>query len=184
MTTPPQVRLALDRVLLEHPRALHVRRMRSALWLYLVLASRTTVESPDVSFDPAGIGQSMGLSEGTIRSWLGHLRNHGYVKLRRTGGSITATVCHGAAVSVRVESAPSTASRFFTVPKLEQALGETGYRESLQGALVTHADDAMQRALAGALAMPASEIRRSRTALFLFLLKRHAQATPTDDSRD
>ena len=44
----------------------------------------------------------------------------------------------------------------------------------LQTALDAHDDGVVKRALAGTLAVPETQIRRSRTALFIYLLKRHA----------
>ena len=81
MTQPLTItNLTIDRALLAHPGALHLRRMRIALWLYLYLK---TLAGPDgtAEFDPADVGRSMGLPEGTIRSWIGHLRKGGYLFL-------------------------------------------------------------------------------------------------------
>lgn len=175
MTTSPRLRFALDRSLLEHPRAFHLRRMRAALWLYLVLVAQIARPQVGVPIDPPRLAERMGVPEGTIRSWLGHLRKHGYIRLSRAGKSVVAQLRHvEPAVPEQTDQAPV---RFFSIPKLESALGESGYRESLQGALVTHNDAAVQRSLAAALAVPAAEIRRSRTALFLYFLKRHAQSS-------
>jgi hypothetical protein len=71
---------------------------------------------------------------------------------------------------------PATAAptRFFTVAKLQRALGEPGNDEALQAALSLYPDTVVKRALAGTLAVPETQIRRSRTALFIYLLKRHA----------
>ena len=39
-TSHDPITLTLDRRILEHPRAYHLRRMRGALWLYLDLLAR------------------------------------------------------------------------------------------------------------------------------------------------
>jgi hypothetical protein len=118
----------------------------------------------------------MGLPEGTVRSWLGHLRKAGYLEAIRLNGKVR--------VSIKRAEAPEPASqttqtptRFFTVPKLQRALGEPGNEEALQAALALHPDAVVKRALAGTLAVPETQIRRSRLALFIYLLKRHAQDT-------
>jgi hypothetical protein len=130
--------------------------------------------------DPAAIGAEMGLPEATIRSWLGHLRQARYVDAHRLNGHVRVTIrtVHLPTSPVH-PSTPSTPplSRFFTAQKLEEALGETGQRESLEAALNLHLDSVIRRALAGALAVPGPQIRRSRTALFLYLLKRYAHET-------
>lgn len=170
--TPTPVTLRLDRGLLEHPEALHLRRMRAAIWLYLVLVSRLPADADELTLDIQAVAQAMGLPEGTVRSWLGHLRKHRYVRFRRVGDSVRVAVRHLPRRPTPTEPPPKP--RLFTVAKLERALDETGHRDALEPALGTHDDDVVKRALAGTLAVPTSEIRRSRTALFLYLLKKHA----------
>lgn len=168
-TMSDSVEMHLPGRLLFHPRAFHVRRMRSAIWLYLALLALMPAASASVDADPADLGRVMGLPESTVRSWLGHLRKHRYVTTQSLGGSIRVRVKRLPRSTVP-EAPPAT--RFFTVAKLEQALGETGHRDLLESALAANADPTIKQALANALAVPAIEIRRSRTALFLYLLKR------------
>jgi hypothetical protein len=177
---PDRITVTLERRILEHPRALHVRRMRAAVWLYLGLLSRLPQGSDTLEVEPRTLASAMGLPEGTIRSWLGHLRKGRYVELVRLNGG----------VRVRVKRVPppdpakrQDPQRFFTPAKLMHSLDETEGRKLLEDALEAYGDDVIRRALAGALAVPAGQIRKSRTALFLYLLKRHAHETPEDDPR-
>lgn len=167
------ITIPLPRRLLEHPEGLHIRRLRSAIWLYLALLVRLPSGTDALEVDPKGFGDRMGLPEGTIRSLLGHLRKGRYVEVRRLNGSYRVRV-----KGLGLPAQPAIAEpvpRLFTVAKLERALGDRGNRAALESALTAHGDPAIQKALAGALAVPAAEIRRSRTALFLYLLKRHAE---------
>src|SRR5262245_22501697 len=86
MSSPQPITLTLDRRILEHPRAYHLRRMRAGLWLYLDLLARRPAGSETFEVEPAAIGRDMGLPEGTIRSWLGHLRKAGYLEVVRLNG--------------------------------------------------------------------------------------------------
>lgn len=176
MSSPQPITLSLDRRILEHPRAYHLRRMRAGLWLYLDLLARLPAGAETFEVEPAAIGREMGLPEGTVRSWLGHLRRAGYLDAVRLNGKVRVTIKRPEAPEPRpsVEAAPT---RFFTVAKIQRALGEPGNEEALQATLNLHPDSAIKRALAGTLAVPETEIRRSRTALFIYLLKRHAQDT-------
>ena len=174
MSSSEPITLSLDRRILEHPRAYHLRRMRAGLWLYLDLLARLPADAETFEVEPAAIGRDMGLPEGTIRSWLGHLRKVGYVEAVRLNGKSRVTIKRAAAPEPPVES-PAIPNRFFTVPKLQRALGEAGSDEALQAALSLYPDAVVKRALAGTLAVPETQIRRSRTALFIYLLKRHAQ---------
>lgn len=176
MSSPLPITLQLDRRILEHPRAYHLRRMRAGIWLYLDLLARLPAGAETFEVEPAAIGRDMGLLEGTIRSWLGHLRKAGYLDAVRLNGSVRVTMKRAEAPEVAPPVIP-VPTRFFTVPKIQRALGEPGNDEALQAALSLYPDAVIKRALAGTLAVPETQIRRSRTALFIYLLKRHAQDT-------
>jgi hypothetical protein len=172
MSSPQSLTLTLDRCILEHPRAYHLRRMRAGLWLYLDLLARLPAGADTFEVEPAAVGRDMGLPEGTVRSWLGHLRKAGYLGAVRLNGKLRVTIKRAAAPE---PFEPVMPTRFFTVAKLQRALGEPGNAETLQAALGLYPDEVVKRALAGTLAVPETQIRRSRTALFIYLLKRHAQ---------
>ena len=176
MSSPQPITLQLDRRILEHPRAYHLRRMRAGLWLYLDLLARLPAGADTFEVEPAAIGRDMGLPEGTVRSWLGHLRKSGYIDAVRLNGTTRVTMKRAVTPEPPAES-PATPTRFFTVAKLQRALGESGNDEALQATLSLYPDVVVKRALAGTLAVPETQIRRSRTALFIYLLKRHAQST-------
>jgi len=174
MSSPQPITLTLDRRILEHPRAYHLRRMRAGLWLYLDLLARRPAGSEAFEVEPAAIGRDMGLPEGTIRSWLGHLRKARYLNAVRLNGSTRVTMKRFATPETPDSVATAQPERFFTVSKLQRALAEPGNDETLQAALSLYPDTVIKRALAGTLAVPETQIRRSRTALFIYLLKRHA----------
>ncbi len=175
MPQPHRTRLEFERRLLEHPAAYHLRRMRLALWLYLDLLTRLLAGQDTLEVDPMAVAMDMGLPEGTVRSWLGHLRRMQYLKVERLNGTMRVRIGRLGLP----EPPPAPKPRFFTVRKLERALGETGNEKQLEAAL-TFPDDVVKRALAGALAVPEAQIRKSRTALFVYLLKRYA--TPPEDA--
>ena len=167
------ITLAFDRRLLEHPRAYHLRRMRVGIWLYLDLLARLSSQAGTLVVDPAVVGRDMGLSEGTVRSWLGHLRKGGYVKTQRQDGAFRVTLDGRKIPSA--ERPP--AIKHHTVDSLAAALGESGSELALEAALGLHALRAINQALKTAMSVPQSKIRASRTALFLYLLKQDAPKT-------
>jgi len=173
MPTESPITLTLDRRILEHPRAYHLRRMRGAIWLYLDLLARMPSGAGTIEVVPAAVGGVMGLPEGTVRSWLGHLRKSGYLEAKRLNGKVQVTIEN------RTPAAPTTDApapvRFFTAAKIIRTLGERADPDAIDEALDRYPDAAIRRALAGAMATPPEKIRRSRTALFLYLLKRYAQ---------
>src|SRR4029077_20516811 len=95
MSSPQPITLTLDRRILEHPRAYHLRRMRAGIWLYLDLLARLPAGAETIEVEPAAIGADIGLDEGTVRSWLGHLRKAGYVRAERLNGMVRVTVKKG-----------------------------------------------------------------------------------------
>src|SRR5216117_3277363 len=118
MTQTSTVTLTLDLRLLRHPRAYHLRRMRAGIWLYLDLLARLPTGAETIEVEPAVIGEAMGLPEGTVRSWLGHLRKAGYVAAERLNGTVRVTIKKGF-----VPEPPVTPQeRFFTVQKLQRML--------------------------------------------------------------
>ncbi len=175
MRTDP-ITITLDRRLLEHPEAHHLKRMRGAIWLYLDLLARIPTGAGTIEVEPAAVAGAMGLPEGTVRSWLGHLRKAGYIDAERLNGSVRVTIDREERAGQVAEGNPEPKpKRFFTAAKVMRALGERVDREAIEDAVDHHSDEVLRRALAGAMATPAEKIRRSRTALFLFLLKRYAQ---------
>jgi len=172
MSSASSLHLTLDRRLLRHPRAYHLRRMRQGIWLYLDLLARLPAGTETLELEPAAVGEEMGLAEGTVRSWLGHLRKAGYLEAVRLNGKVRISIRDGR-LSEPIET---PRHRFFTAAKLQRALGDQGNTEVFEAVLRDHPDTVIRRALAGALAVPDSQIRRSRTALFLFLTNRYAHA--------
>src|SRR5258706_2630741 len=125
MSSPEPITLTLDRRILEHPRAYHLRRMRAGLWLYLDLMARQPAGAETFEVEPAAIGRDMGLPEGTVRSWLGHLRKAGYVDSERLNGKVLVTMKRAdGPTSERPDEAPTQPLRFFTVAKLQRVLGD------------------------------------------------------------
>jgi hypothetical protein len=172
MSLRDPITLTLDRRLLEHPRAYHLRRMRLAIWLYLDLLARLSGQAGTLEMEPAAVGRDMGLPEGTIRSWLGHLRKGGYIKRRRHDGLVDVTLDGRKTPAGNVVRANR-----HTVASLTRALGESGSEVALEAALRLYSPRIVEEALREATEVPQSRIRHSRTALFLYLLKDYAAKT-------
>jgi hypothetical protein len=173
MSSRSPITLTLDRRLLEHPRAYHLRRMRQGIWLYLDLLARLAGRPGTLEVEPAAVGRDMGLPEGTIRSWLGHLRQGGYTRIRRLNRAIEVTVLGAETPARKPEPETTVKVRVKTPEDLARALGEPGDPTAFQAALNLYPKRVIERSLKAALAVPQREIRHSRTALFLYLLKHH-----------
>src|SRR5258705_464363 len=88
---------------------------------------------------------------------------------------LSSAICFRASPPAPRPNAPPPPTRFCRVATLHRPLGEPGNEEALQAALNLRWDAVVKRALPGPLAVPEPQSRRSRTALFIYLLKRHAQ---------
>src|SRR5216684_3768425 len=116
MSSSQPITLSLDRRILEHPRAYHLRRMRAGIWLYLDLLARQPTGAETFEVEPAAIGRDMGLPEGTVRSWLGHLRKAGYLDAERLNGKVRITMKRADGLGSEKPDEPLVQSlRFFTV---------------------------------------------------------------------
>ena len=80
MSSPQPITLTLDRRILEHPRAYHLRRMRAGLWLYLDLLARLPAGADTFEVEPAAVGWDMAPPP----PWSGNLAR-GIVKEARSG---------------------------------------------------------------------------------------------------
>jgi hypothetical protein len=172
MPSTESFQITLDRRLLRHPRAYHLRRMRQGLWLYLDLLARLPAGTDTLEVEPAVVAGEMGVEEGFVRSWLGHLSKARYLSTDRLNGVVRVVIKRGYVP----EPVEPPRQRLFSVAKLQRALGDTGNDEAFEAVLRDHPDLIIRKALAGALAVPDAQIRLSRTALFLYLLKRYAHA--------
>ena len=176
MTNHDAITLTLDRGLIEHPQALHLKRMRTTIFLYLALLARLPAGADTIEVSVRTLSETLGLHEGTVRSWLEHLKRAGYIGLRRLNGSVLVRF-PAPAIRPRPQrgapAQPPDDENYFSVARVQRTLGESADPDGLAAALSQHSAHTIQRALAGALAPAASEIRRSRTALFLYLLKRY-----------
>lgn len=165
--------------LVADPRATHVRRMRQAIWLYLYLLLAMNPSTGKRLLDPRQVAEAMGLREATIRSWLGHLRKQGYVTAERQGDLVLVKVTRWQEETPSAEPAPEP-------PDLPTAQpGPLISRDTLASALECDPEDPfltevlaredpgrLREVLDRVERIPQAQIRKSRLALFRFLLNR------------
>jgi DNA-binding transcriptional ArsR family regulator len=172
---------SLRRGLVADPEAKHVHRMRQAVRLYLNLLLAANPETGKRLLSPALIAREMGLREETIRSWLGHLRGGGYVTLERQGDLVLVTVnkwrqARGrkATRSEKPEPATRRSRTGLTPVKLAQALGCAPGEPFLAEVLTQEDPERIRAALEKVTRVPEDRIRKSRLALFRYLLTKHS----------
>ena len=154
--------------LIADPAAKHYRQMRQAIWLYLFLLLAMPVQSGRRLLDAKAIAEAMGLQKATIQSWLGHLRAQGYLSLERQEGRMWIRISKWHEDDQGTGPVSHDSDR---AKELARALGEPAEIHSLSRVLQEYDSEKVETALNRVLAVPESQIRKSRLALFLYFLK-------------
>jgi hypothetical protein len=180
------------------PQAKHYRRMRNAVWLYLYLMICANPKTGKLTACVSDIAESMGHSEATISSWLGHLRKWHYVSLEKQKKSLylkinqwkdiidvpqRATLSQtNEAIKGRKKTLPKAPAKDVLPPEPVkmaqqiagefQAVSSFPYFEKL---CRSYPRELILKAYNKTKAIPAEKIKKSRGALFVYLVKKYAQ---------
>lgn len=170
--------ILLRRGLVVDSEARHYRAMRQSVWLYLYLLLAVNPTTGTRLLSPALVAQQMGLNEDTIRSWLGRLRKAGYLRVERQGDYLRVEMKRWRvpvrpAVEKHVEDEPQPKARGGMTPELlARRLGEEPGDPFWEHAVSTWDDPTIRRVLEEVEKVPTERIRKSRAALFRYLITR------------
>jgi hypothetical protein len=167
--------------LLYHPKARHIRVMKHGIWLYLAMLDRVHSTTGQVQLDLGRLSADMGLAHGTICSWLGHLRKENYLGVTKQHGALTVTISGWTPSTVEMTARshehqqPSDAmgandQAFATM--LAGALQDTDNYDLYLQLVGQYSRAQLNSALESTLRVPRAKIKKSRAALFHYLLKR------------
>lgn len=188
----------LFREIVADPQARHYRRMRNAIWLYLYLLIHANPKTGKITTCVSDIAESMGQSEATIGSWLGHLRKWHYVSLEKRKQSLNLKINQWKViidVPQRVTQSQTTGTvkgRKKAVPKAPakdvlpaesvktaqkiakefQAVSSLPYFEKL---CRSYPRELILKAYKDTKSIPSEKIKKSRGALFVYLVKKYGQ---------
>jgi len=185
--------------LVADPEAKHYRRMKQAVWLYLYLIAFSNLRTGKLISNIADIAQDMGLGEETIRSWLGHLRRRHYVIVERQGDELLFKITKWKSIITNVDTSlpqikPKKKSDFpktvtenglddesnmrassSLVNEVVDQLQEPSSRARFEEICRVYPPDIIRQALKEAKAVHPERIKKSRGALFIYLVKKYAQ---------
>jgi DNA-binding transcriptional ArsR family regulator len=171
--------ILLRRGLVADPEARHYRAMRQAVWLYLYLLLAVNPTTGARLLSPAQIATQMGLNEETIRSWLGRLRKAGYLRVERQGDYLRVEMKRWQApvrpaVPATADPKPPVAKprSGMTAELLARRLGEEPGDPFWEHAVETWDQTTIRRVLDEVERVPAEQIRKSRAALFRYIITR------------
>jgi len=126
------------------------------------------------------ISQDMGIKQETIRSWLGHLRKQGYVSVKGQGEYLIITVTGLKPIPERPQAKVLKSDEVVNVEqqRLAQRITQEfedednlGYYEDL---CERYPNNLINRAFSEVQKVPQPKIKKSRGALFTYLVKKYA----------
>lgn len=179
------------------PAAKHIKRLGPAVWLLMYLIASAHVKTGKLVTTFSSIATQMGISEATVCSWLGHLRKWQYVSIQKEGQEVRFRIARWKTFPGEIVPHTTTAAenrgakprypefalkRPLTVEKaqiLAQRIAEDfGEQKNLHYIFAVckqYPPLIIKEAFTKVAAMPAERIRKSRSALFVYLAKKYAQ---------
>lgn len=168
----------------------HYQRLRDSMWLYLALVLLVE-EDGAVRKSFQELSRLTGIKPATLRSWAGHLRKAGLIRLEQMGSvEVLKFHVHGLAAH---EEAPKTQSQ---APGDPEELQESSERNPMLVALAAFVRrglsdeeasleeyielcehvprEVIKTAFEQSRRVPAEKIRKSRAALFRYLIQTYA----------
>lgn len=186
------------------PNAKHYHRIKQAIWLYLFFIAYSNLKTGKMIVSLTDISEQMGIREETVRSWLGHLKKWNYVTSKKQGGEFIFKIAkwnnilddQGIAVSnpekenpkgrfsrknnaiLRVEKAPPS-ELGKTIAEELKANESVSYFEHLCN---LYPKDIVLKSFKETIAIPVNKIKKTRIALFVYLVKKYALQTKSTSS--
>ncbi|MCL4704889.1 hypothetical protein KJ068_06995 [bacterium] len=187
--------------LIADPKAKHYQRMKQAVWLYLYFIAFSNLKTGKLTAQLSDIAHDMGLPEETLRSWLGHLRKWHYVMAEKQGDEVLFKITKWKNIATELEATVSPQQEKLKkntgrrIEPIQTASGEerkvhdvSGLAHEIASALEEpdnqpyfeelcrrYSDHIIQKSLEEARAVPTEKIKKSRGALFAYLVKKYAR---------
>jgi hypothetical protein len=160
----------------------HYYKLKQGLWLYLYLLIKAHPESGKLVIIPDRIAVEIGVKSESVHSWLGQLRKHGYVQLRKQGQAYVLSLSNypgeqPAHVSELIpdEGYEDSSKDGLTPEELEKRIGNGESLPYYRSVCRRYSKDVIAQALSDVEATPSERIRKSKGALFTFLVKKYAE---------
>lgn len=168
-----------------------IASIKQALWLYLSLLLQAGRRKGTLEFDLAVTAKALGVKDGTVASWLGHLKKAGLIATRKWPGTLLVKltrfhiVHQHSDVADRPHTRPTpapaaprlTAAQEAYAKALAQALQDEENLERYLELVASRDQAKLQQALTQVQKVPAAKIRKSRAALFHYIIKNQPAAS-------
>lgn len=171
----------------------NARSLHTAVWLYLVLRAAAAPETGRLLVKPADLASVLDASPATVLSLLGRLRAHRFVETRRVQGQIEVRVVDWAPPPRAPTPASASSSRPHTPnphdePGLALEIAETfddlSNLARYEDIVETYPEPLVRRAFREARLVPRDRVRKSRGAIFTYLLKTYENNTNLEEDLD
>ncbi len=159
----------------------HYHKLKQGLWIYLYLLLNAHPVSGKLVIMPQRVAEEIGVKPESVRSWLGHLRKHGYIQSRKQGLAYVLNLSDWPKVRKiqRPELLPDEDyednSGGLTPAELAKRIGNGESLSYYRSVCERYPQEVIARALSDAEATPPERIRKSKGALFTFLVKKYDQ---------
>ncbi len=161
----------IRRGLVVDAQAQHLRRMRQTIWVYLYVLLAVNRTTGVRLIDPGIAAAQMGIAEATVRSSLGHLRKQGYLRIERDGQLLRVTVTKWRSVGRESTTVPRKRVVALSADALAARLGGNALDPFWKDAVTQLPARVIRDLLDQVERVPAEKIRKSREALFRYLVQ-------------
>ncbi|MCK4351823.1 hypothetical protein KAW65_00255 [candidate division WOR-3 bacterium] len=153
--------------------AKHYYRVKNAIWLYLYLVLSANSKTGKLLSRLDFIASQMGICKDTLQTWLGHLKKWGYVTTQKQGESIVFKLSRWKeSYQPKVEAKAKEELLAERIAKTFKDEENLSYYETL---CERYSEDLINLAFREVKKIPSSKIRKSRGALFTYLVKKYAK---------
>ena len=191
MTTQRKWGIVLNGLVAD-PQAKHFHRMNSSVWLFLYLLTTVNQKTGRLTRSIEDIAMDMGLKTNTIDTWLGILKSKDYIESVKNNGQTIIQILKWRKVAPLYDKKPEIQSARKPVKKTRkekvlvsefesaakeaaQQLGDVENYRAYINLFEKYSKDIIEKALTRVKSLPDEKIKKSRGALFTYLVKQYGQ---------
>jgi DNA-binding transcriptional ArsR family regulator len=165
----------IRRGLVADPDGRHYFRMKNAIWLYLYLALSVNPHTGKLLSKLDFISSQMGISKETLQTWLGHLKKWGYVSTQRQGESILFKLSRWREPNKPTPKQETKSEENSLASEIAETFEDKENIGYYQWICENYPENSVKRAFLEVKKMPNNKIKKSRGALFTYLVKKYSQ---------
>jgi hypothetical protein len=164
--------------LVQNRNGFHYAQMKQAIWLYVFVILNVDLNKGSINLKYTDISRLTGIREPIIRTWLGQLSKYQYLNIKKMGSNVKISLPNALRKRYpnendEIENNESIKDQTLA-NQIAHTLKEPDKIDMFQDLVKKHNASLIRRALREASAIPNSRIKKSRAALFYFLINKYA----------